>query len=54
MASHLEPPYRETAPYLPHTELAAEQCLLLPIHPELDEAGVEAVLGAIDRAFGSA
>jgi perosamine synthetase len=50
MASHLEPPYRDKAPRLPHSERAAAECLLLPIHPELDEAGVEAVLSAIDRA----
>lgn len=54
MASHLEPPYRDTAPPLPHTKRAAEECLLLPIHPALDEAGVEAVLSAIDRAFAAA
>jgi perosamine synthetase len=54
MASHLEPPYRETAPSLPHTERAAQECLLLPIHPALDDGGVDAVLSAIDRAFAAA
>jgi perosamine synthetase len=53
MASHCEPPYRDTAPRLPHTERAAEECLLLPIHPALDDVGVEAVLLAIDRAFAA-
>jgi perosamine synthetase len=51
MASHLEPPYRDMAPRLVHTERAAEECLLLPIHPALDEVGVGAVLSAIDRSF---
>jgi perosamine synthetase len=54
MASHLEPPYRNAAPQLPHTERAAAETLLLPIHPALDEAGVEAVLSAIDCAFAAA
>ena len=54
MASHVEPPYRDAAPHLPHTERAAEECLLLPIHPALGDAGVEAVLSAIDRAFAAA
>ena len=54
MASHFEPPYRHFAQDLPHTERAAAECLLLPIHPALGEAGVEVVLAAIDRAFASA
>ncbi len=54
MASHLEAPYRAAAPALPHTEAAAAECLLLPIHPGLDDAAVEAVLAAIDRAFAAA
>jgi perosamine synthetase len=52
MASHLEAPYRDTAPHLPHTESAAAECLQLPIHPALD-AEVEFVLSAIDRAFAA-
>ncbi len=54
MASHLEAPYRATAPALPQTERAAAECLLLPMHPGLDDAGVAAVLTAIDRAFAGA
>lgn len=54
MASHLEAPYRDKAPALPHTEAAAAECLLLPIHPALEEEGVAAVLSAIDRVFASA
>ena len=54
MASHLEAPYRANAPALPHTEAAAAECLLLPIHPALEEDAVEAVLAAIDRAFAAA
>jgi perosamine synthetase len=54
MASHLEPPYRNLAPNLPHTERAARECLMLPIHPALDEAGLEAVVSAIDCAFAAA
>jgi perosamine synthetase len=54
MASHLEPPYRTTAANLPHTESAARECLLLPIHPALEDAGVEAVVSAVERAFAAA
>lgn len=54
MASHLEAPYRAAAPRLPHTESAAAECLQLPVHPALDEAGVELVLSALDRAFAAA
>ena len=51
MASHLEAPYRDRAPSLPHTEAAAAECLLLPLHPTLEDAEVEAVLAALDRAL---
>ncbi|HME26128.1 MAG TPA: DegT/DnrJ/EryC1/StrS family aminotransferase [Acetobacteraceae bacterium] len=51
MASHLEAPYRAAALHLPQTESAAAECLQLPIHPALEEADVELVLSAIDRAF---
>jgi perosamine synthetase len=54
MASHLEPPYQQAAPQLPYTERAAAECLMLPIHPALDDDEVEAVLSAIDRAFACA
>jgi perosamine synthetase len=54
MASHMEAPYRNPTRSLSHTERAAAECLLLPIHPALDDAGVTAVLSAIDRAFATA
>lgn len=54
MASHLEAPYRDAAPPLPHTEAAAAECLLLPIHPGLEAAEVDTVLAAIEAAFAAA
>lgn len=51
MASHLEVPYRAMTAALPHTEAAAEEGLLLPIHPGLEDAAVEHVLAVLDQAF---
>lgn len=49
MASHLEPPYKGLGYQLPHTELAAAECLQLPMHSGMTEADVDVVLAAIDR-----
>jgi perosamine synthetase len=54
MASHMEPPYRSLAAVLPHTESAAAECLLLPLHPGLEDSDVDAVVAAIDDAFSAA
>lgn len=48
MASHLEPPYRDLGAVLPHTEHAAANSLLLPMHSGMTEAQACAVLAAID------
>lgn len=48
MASHLEPPYRRDAPFLPLTESAAAATLQLPIHPELTPEQQDRVLNALD------
>jgi len=53
MASHLELPYRATAPTLPKTEDAAANCLQLPLHPGLELSDAELVLTAIERAFSA-
>jgi perosamine synthetase len=52
MASHLEPPYRGLGYRLPQTELAAAECVQLPMHAGMTEADADLVLAAIDRAFG--
>ena len=49
MASHLEPPYRRDAPFLPLTESAAAATLQLPMHPELTPEQQDRVLSALDR-----
>jgi dTDP-4-amino-4,6-dideoxygalactose transaminase len=36
--------------YLPHTERAAEQVLSLPMWPELSDAEVDGVIGAVKDA----
>lgn len=54
MASHLEAPYLGLAAGLPHTEAAAAECLLLPIHPGLEAAAVDRIVAAIDAAFAAA
>jgi perosamine synthetase len=48
MASHLEPPYRRDAPFLPLTESAAASTLQLPMHPELTLEQQDRVLNALD------
>ena len=48
MASHLEPPYRRNAPFLPLTESAAAATLQLPMHPELTPEQQDRVLNALD------
>jgi perosamine synthetase len=48
MASHLEPPYRRTAPPLPLTESTASSTLQLPMHPELTMEQQDRVLAALD------
>ncbi len=51
MASHLEPPYISQEAVLPHTEAAAAECMLLPMHSCMDEGQVDAVLAALDRIY---
>src|SRR5207248_2810014 len=48
MASHLEPPYRRDAPFLPLTESTAAATLQLPMHPELTPDQQDRVLNALD------
>jgi perosamine synthetase len=48
MASHLEPPYRQDALFLPLTESAAATTLQLPMHPELTPEQQDRVLNALD------
>jgi dTDP-4-amino-4,6-dideoxygalactose transaminase len=48
MASHLEPPYRRNAPFLPLTESAAAATLQLPMHPELTPEQQDRVMNALD------
>ena len=48
MASHLEPPYRRDAPFLPLTESAAAATLQLPMHPELTPEQQDRVLSGLD------
>ena len=48
MASHLEPPYRRDAPFLPLTESTAAKTLQLPMHPELTLEQQDLVLSAFD------
>jgi perosamine synthetase len=48
MASHLEPPHRRDAPFLPLTESAAASTLQLPMHPELTPEQQDRVLKALD------
>jgi perosamine synthetase len=48
MASHLEPPYRRDAPFLPLTQSAAAATLQLPMHPELTPQQQDRVLNALD------
>ncbi len=48
MASHLEPPYRRDAPFLPLTQSTAAATLQLPMHPELMPEHQDRVLNALD------
>ncbi|OSM02114.1 putative DegT/DnrJ/EryC1/StrS aminotransferase [Magnetofaba australis IT-1] len=49
MPSHREGPYAESAPPLPHTEFAADCCILLPMHAEMTPAQADAVMDVVDR-----
>jgi perosamine synthetase len=53
MASHLEPPYRPLRVRLPVTEMLAEQCLQLPMHPAVTSDQVDYVADAISSALAS-
>ncbi len=53
---HLQPPFASCGGkrgQFPHAEKAADECLSLPMYPELGDAGVDRVAGAV-RAFLSA
>ena len=54
MASHLEPPYRDSGAVLPHTESVAANALQLPMHPALTPAQQDRVLAALDTAVAEA
>jgi dTDP-4-amino-4,6-dideoxygalactose transaminase len=47
MASHLEPPYRASAPPLPNTERTAANSLQLPMHPALSLAQQDQIIAAL-------
>jgi perosamine synthetase len=51
MASHLEPPYRSMHAKLPVTEMLAEQCLQLPMHPALTQDQVDFVANEVIGAL---
>jgi perosamine synthetase len=51
-ASHLEPPYRDTAPSLPHTEAAARETMLLPLYPDLTEREQDLVVERLRAHLG--
>lgn len=51
MASHLEPPYRSMHAKLPVTEMLAEQCLQLPMHPALTPDQVDFVADEVIGAL---
>ena len=51
---HLQPAYRHLEiprGSLPGTEESAARCLSLPLYPELDESGVERVVGVLNKAL---
>jgi perosamine synthetase len=54
MASHLEPPYRDTGALLPNTENLAATTLQLPMHPALSPAQQDRVLAALDAVVAGA
>lgn len=51
MASHLETPYRYLGAVLPVTELAAAECIQLPIHSGMSEADVDFVIETLDKVY---
>lgn len=54
---HLQPALRSfgyARGDFPHAERAAEECLALPLHPDLAEAQQDAVIAAVRRCFGYA
>jgi perosamine synthetase len=53
MASHLEAPYREQAPRLPHTEATAASTLQLPLFPDMSDEDVDAVIEALEAVASS-
>jgi perosamine synthetase len=54
MASHLEPPYKNSAGNLPHTEAAAANTLQLPMHPGLTSAEQDYILEKLDELTSGA
>ncbi|PZA08759.1 MULTISPECIES: DegT/DnrJ/EryC1/StrS aminotransferase family protein [unclassified Meiothermus] len=55
LPAHLQPAYRDLAPQgsLPESEKAAREVLSLPMHPFLEDAHIEQVIGAVRRFFGA-
>lgn len=51
MASHLEPPYRSMHTNLPITEMLADQCLQLPMHPALTPDQVDLIADEVIGAL---
>ncbi|WP_316229339.1 DegT/DnrJ/EryC1/StrS family aminotransferase [Bradyrhizobium sp. SZCCHNR1070] len=51
MASHMEPPYRSMQAHLPVTEMLAQQCLQLPMHPALSLDQVDFVADEVIAAL---
>jgi len=47
---HLQPAYKQSAP-LPATETAAGEILSLPMYPEITDAQITAVCGAVKKFF---
>jgi len=54
MASHLELPYRMLGARLPHTELAALECMQLPMHAGMSEAEADRVIDALCGIYANA
>ncbi len=56
MCSHREEAYRGQPPRhpLPHSEQAQDQCILLPLFPDLTDAEQQQVASALHRACGAA
>lgn len=51
MASHLEAPYKSFGAILPLTELAAAECIQLPMHPGMSDADTDFVIDAIEKVY---